>query len=170
MNVFAKQMFLSSLALTALTTVGSYAQNVSDEPGVAGRVLAETIFETMDTNNRSAFHLGELDVFNDSVFAGMDYDENRRITLDEFAQWDPGFQPIAEDLGRGEAFVTAQKIIFAFWDRDGSGEVDEDEMIYATNADFRRADADEDGLVTKDEFVEGFPVIIAMRAAIRPDL
>ncbi|MEM1284313.1 MAG: EF-hand domain-containing protein [Pseudomonadota bacterium] len=160
-----------SLALcSAVATGPSIAQTSSDEPGIAGRMLAETIFDAMDVNDRGSIHLAEIDSFNGSVFAGMDYDENRRISLDEFSQWDPGFQPIAEELGRGEAYVTAQKIMFAFWDRDGSGELNEAEMDYATRADFRRADANDDGLMTKDEFFEGYPVVIAMRATIRPDL
>ena len=40
----------------------------------------------------------------------------------------------------------------------------------AMSADFRRADLDEDALLTETEFLQGFPIIVAMRAAIRPDL
>lgn len=38
------------------------------------------------------------------------------------------------------------------------------------NADFRRADLDDDGVLLQQEFIQGFAVIVAMRAAIRPDL
>jgi len=36
--------------------------------------------------------------------------------------------------------------------------------------DFRRADLDGDALLTQAEFIGGFPIMVAMRAAIRPDL
>jgi hypothetical protein len=36
--------------------------------------------------------------------------------------------------------------------------------------DFRRADLDDDARLTLDEFISGFPIIVAMRAAIQPDL
>lgn len=142
----------------------------SAEPGFEGRVLGETLYETMDTSGRGFIQAGDLERFRDSVFAGMDYDRDLKVTYEEFAAWDPGFRRVAEDLGRADAYMTASKIVFAFWDRDGDGDLTEREMRVSMSADFRRADQDSDHLLTEEEFLSGFPIMIAMRAAIRPDL
>ena len=44
------------------------------------------------------------------------------------------------------------------------------EMRLAMIADLKRADQNDDAVLTKEEFIAGFPIIVAMRAAIRPDL
>lgn len=148
----------------------SLAETTEDALGIESRVVGETIFATIASGGRDAFHLGDLEVFRASVFGGMDYDGDNRVTHEEFSQWDPGFAAIAEEVGRFDAYLTASKIVFAFWDRDGSGELAEPEMRFAMTADFRRADLDDDGLLTREEFIQSFPIMVAMRAAIRPDL
>lgn len=145
----------------------SPAQAQTLEPG---RALAETLFATMDQTGRGAIHAGDLESFRDSVFAGMDSDQSRGASYDEFSAWDPGFRQIATEAGRASEYVTASRVVFAFWDRDGDGSMTEPEMRTAMNADFRRADLDDDGLLTEVEFIQGFPIMVAMRAAIRPDL
>ena len=142
----------------------------ADDIGIEGKMLGETIFKSMDTSDLGEIHLGEIEEFRDSVFAGMDYDQNGKVTYEEFSSWDLGFRFVAEEVGRAEAYTTASKIVFAFWDRDGDRELTETEMRFAMSSDFRRADLDDDGLLTQNEFISGFPVIVAMRAAIRPDL
>ena len=161
-----------SSALAALiisVPLTTHAQDANDL-GVEGRYVGETIFESMDAAGRGKVHMGEIEQFRESVFAGMDYDGNGKVTYEEFASWDPGFVFVAEDLGRKEAYTTASKIVFAFWDRNGNGALTEREMRFAMTSDFRRADLDDDALLTKEEFINGFPIMVAMRAAIRPDL
>lgn len=160
------QLTQTALAAT-LAVVGLCAQA---EPGAEGRAVAETIFASMDTPNRGTINMGDIEGFRDSAFAGMDYNDDRKVTYAEFSAWDPGFARIAAELGRAEAYTTASKIIFAFWDRDGDGDLTEREMRTAMAADFRRADLDDDALLTRAEFIGGFPIMVAMRAAIRPDL
>lgn len=150
--------------LTALPAAGQA------EPGAEGRHIAETIFSSMDPAGRGTINMGDIETFRDSAFAGMDYDGDAQVTYSEFSGWDPGFARVAADLGRAEAYTTASKIIFAFWDRDGDGALTQREMRTAMSADFRRADLDDDALLTKAEFIGGFPIMVAMRAAIRPDL
>ncbi|MEX3016971.1 EF-hand domain-containing protein [Gymnodinialimonas hymeniacidonis] len=138
--------------------------------GQEGRVLGETLFATIDTTNRGSIHAGDMEAFRDSVFAGMDSNGDRGVTYEEFTSWDPGFARIAEAEGRLDNFATASRVVFAFWDRDGNGEMTEPEMRFAMAHDFRRADLDNDGLLTPEEFIQSFPIMVAMRAAIRPDL
>lgn len=159
------------LSLFLAMASGAVAQTPpADEPGIEGRRVAETIFVSMDPSSRGYVTMGEIEQFRDSAFLGMDYDGDGRVIYDEFASWDPGFARVADGLGRGEAYVTASKIIFALWDRDGDGELTAREFRIAMSHDFRRADLDDDARLTLDEFIAGFPIIVAMRAAIRPDL
>lgn len=156
----------TAAALAALSPVMAMAQ----DSGTEGRVVGETIFATMDSARRGTIHMGDVERFRASVFAGMDADEDGQVTYAEFASWDPGFAAVARRAGRSEAYTTASKIVFAFWDRNGDGAMTEREMRFAMTSDFRRADLDDDALLTRDEFIAGFPIMVAMRAAIRPDL
>jgi hypothetical protein len=160
---------LAFIGFVALATSMVAAQDAGDF-GIEGRYIGQTIFASMDANDRGRIHMGDLEVFRASVFAGMDSDGNGRVTYSEFAAWDPGFAAVAESVGRADAYITASRIVFAFWDQNGDGEMTDREMRIAMTQDFRRADADHDTLLTEAEFIMGFPVIIAMRAAIRPDL
>lgn len=159
----AAALSLSLMPLPAL------AQD-ADATGAEGRVVGETIFASMDTAGRGTIHMGDLEQFRKSVFAGMDYNDDAKVTYEEFSGWDPGFAGVAEAVGRGDAYLTASKIVFAIWDRNGNGELTEPEMRLAMTADFRRADLDDDALLSRDEFIQGFLIMVAMRAAIRPDL
>lgn len=161
---------LSAAALaTALAAVCTPGTALAEGPGTEGRKVGETIFASIDTSGRGSIHTGDLEQFRASVFSGMDYDDDGRVTYAEFAGWDPGFADIAEQDGRSDAYTTASKVVFAFWDRNGDGNMTETEMRFAMNADFRRADTDDDGLLTRDEFLQGFPIMIAMRAALSPN-
>ena len=161
---------LTTIAAAALfAPMAATAQDTS-ALGIEGREVAETIFQSMDTTNRGKIHMGDIETFRESVFAGMDFDSNGKVTYDEFAPWDPGFLQVAQDVNRSEAYTTASKIVFAFWDRNANGELTDREMRFAMSSDFRRADLDDDGLLTQSEIIGGFPIIVAMRAAIRPDL
>lgn len=157
------------IALFVMAPAALLAQGAG-ELGLDGRAVGETLFETMDRTGSGAIHLGDIEAFRGSVFAGMDYDGNAKVTYDEFAAWDPGFALVAAEIGRKDAYTTASKIVFAFWDRNGNGELTEPEMRFAMTSDFRRADLDDDALLTQREFIDGFPIMVAMRAAIRPDL
>lgn len=162
---------LGALALATFVSFAALAQDTATtDLGIEGRKVAETVFVTMDTAGRGAIHSGDLEQFRASVFDGMDTDENGRVTYVEFTGWDPGFAYVAAEAGHGDAYTTASKIVFAFWDRNGDREITDPEMRFAMTADFRRADLDDDGLMTQAEFMQGFPIIVAMRAAIRPDL
>ncbi|GAB5509067.1 MAG: hypothetical protein Rhims3KO_04680 [Hyphomicrobiales bacterium] len=158
------------VAACLLALIPAAAQAQSAEPGIEGRVVGNAIFDTMDLAGRGAVHMGEIEDFRATVFLGMDSNEDFRVTYEEFSMWDPGFSQVAAELGRSEAYATASKIIFAFWDRDADGELDNAEMRLAMTSDFRRADLDDDGLLSREEFIQGFPIMVAMRAAIRPDL
>ena len=142
----------------------------ADNHKTEGRLTSEITFSAIDRHSNGYIHQGDLEAFRSDVFSSMDYDDDKRLSYEEFAAWDPGFSLLAEEKGKSDAYVTATKIVFAFWDRDADGEITESEMRHAMIADFRRADIDDNAVLTEDEFLRGFTIIVAMKAAIRPDL
>lgn len=133
-----------------------------------GRRLAELAFATLDTADRGFIDQGEFSTFGGDVFFSMDTDESASITLAEFLNWDYGMGNLAIERGREDAYETALRVVFAFWDRDGDGKITRTEHRQSLNADFRRADTDNDAVLTQAEFTGGFSVMVALRAAINP--
>ena len=138
--------------------------------GREGRLIGEAIFDTVDRSQKGLVHMGDMEAYRDDVFISMDENDDGKVNYAEFSQWDPGFIYVAEQVGRKDAYVTASKIVFSFWDKNGDGEMTVREMRLAMIADLKRADQNDDAVLTKEEFISGFPIIVAMRAAIRPDL
>ena len=131
-----------------------------------GRELADRIFGSMEENPAGSIDMGEFIHFGNDIFVSMDSDESKSISSTEFAEWDFGFNFIAEDAGQDRAYRTVQKILFSIWDHDGDGEIARREFHKSMVWDFRRADIDDDALLTYDEFMGGYVVIVAYRAAI----
>lgn len=133
-----------------------------------GRRLAELAFQSLDSAERGFIDQGEFTNFGGDIFFSMDGDEDRRITLAEFLNWDFGMSQVAAEAGREDAYDTALRVVFAFWDRNGNGEISQTEHRRSLMADFQRADDDGDALLSREEFTTGFSVMVALRAAINP--
>ena len=131
-----------------------------------GRELAELIFGSIEDNPGGKADLGEFVEFGEDIFVSMDYDDDLSVDLDEFTQWDFGFDYIATDTGQQRAYETAQKILFAFWDHDADGKISRTEYHKSMVTDFRRADTDDDAFLTRDEFLSGYLINVAYRAAL----
>lgn len=155
----------SMIALTILV-----APSFADQTKTEGRETAELTFASIDRGAKGFVHQGDLEAFRSDVFVSMDADDNRKLTYTEFSAWDPGFSVIAAKENKTDAFITATKIIFSIWDRNADGHITEAEMRFAMASDFRRADVNDDAILSEDEFLNNFAIIVAMRAAIRPDL
>lgn len=161
---------LRSLAFATAALGLSLAPTFAQETAATeGQKLTRLTFESIDTTGKCYIHMGDLEKFAESVFLGMDYDNDAKITYAEFSSWDPGYQLVAEHEGRPGAYATATKILFALWDINGNGTISRSEMRRATNLDFQRADRNNDAVLTPKEF-KNFNVILIFRAAIRPDL
>ena len=152
------------LTLTALLV----ASPAIAEEKTEGRKLAELAFESVKTADRDFIDMGEFTEFGLSVFSGMDYDENETLTLAEFLSWDFGMKPLAEEAGRGDAYETALRVVFAFWDRNGDAQISKTEFRQSMASDFQRADTDNNAVLNRDEFTLGYTVMVASRAAINP--
>jgi len=158
------------LVLAACLATAFAAPTVAAAQENEGRRLAELAFSGLDTADRGYIDMGEFSNFGNDVFASMDSDENGSLSIGEFMSWDYGMSEIAEELGRVEAYETALRVVFAFWDRDGDGNISRTEHRKSLYSDFQRADTDNDALLTQEEFTSGFSVMVALRAALDPNL
>lgn len=162
-----EEPMMKHLAASLIMLIASAA---AAEEKTEGRLTAELTFGSIDLQGDGYVDQGEMERFRSDVFISMDTSDDGKVVYGEFKDWDPGFSAIAAAENKLDAYVTATKILFSFWDRDGDGEMSQAEMRFAVIADFRRADLNDDALLTEAEFLRGFSAIVAMRAAIRPDL
>jgi len=140
-----------------------YTQETSE-----GRNLAELSFDSVDQNEDGYVDKRESNEFGGSVFVSMDDDNSGQLSEDEFLEWGYGFQNIAEEENKELAYRTALRVVFSFWDRDGNGEVSRPEQSHAAMQDFDRADLNGDALLSETEFIGGFSIMVAIRAALKP--
>ncbi|WP_162651270.1 signal transduction protein [Lentilitoribacter sp. Alg239-R112] len=156
---------LSTLLLAAcITTVGANAA-LADQL-TDGKQLAIATFKSIDENERGYIDMGEYNAFGDNIFISMDADDNGKVDVDEFLFWDFGWQPLAEERGSKAALETAMRIVHAFWDRNGDGQLTRSEQRSSSLYDFQRADLNSDAVLTQAEFLSGFTVMKAIRAAV----
>ncbi len=157
-------MILPLVAGLMMFASGAFAQSASE-----GKELAELGFAAVDRHGVGHVNHGDMEAYRNLVFVSMDADDNGKIELPEFLLWDYGFAALAEDRDRVDAYETAKKIVFSFWDRDGDGAITETEHRHAIILDFRRADLDDNMLLTEEEFLGGFSIMVAFRAALKVD-
>lgn len=157
-----KSILLVAAASLCLAFTAS-AQEVSE-----GKELAKTSFDSVDQNGNGLIDMGESENFGGDVFVSMDYDENKRLSEEEFLNWDYGFVVLAEETDKELAYRTALVVVFSFWDRDGDGEISRAEHRQAVARDFENADLDGDLFLNEAEFFGGFSIMTAIRAALKP--
>ena len=133
-----------------------------------GRNLAKLAFKSVDSAERGFIDQAEFINFGGDIFYSMDYDDNDMLSLKEFLSWGFGLEQVAAAAGRADAFDTAMRVVFAFWDLNGNGQINRTEYRRSLNTDFHRADANNDAVLSEEEFLSGFSVNVAARAAINP--
>lgn len=154
---------MAATAMLAMPLTG-----MAEEPN-EGRRLAEMAFAGIDTSGRGYIDMSEYLRFGADVFVSMDQDESESIDLAEFMDWDFGMAFVAEDRDAVQAYETALRVVFAFWDRNGDGQITSAEHGQSLVLDYQRADTDRDGELTQDEFLSGFSIMVALRAALNPE-
>lgn len=159
-------MKISSLFCSLILLASTPNINAQEQDITPGRQLSEIIYGSIEENPNGRVDMGEFVDFGQDIFASMDFDDDGSIEFAEFKQWDFGFNFIAKDEGQQHAYQAAQKILFAVWDRDGDGKIKRREYHKAMIWDFTRADVDDNALLSREEFLKGYIVIVAYRAAI----
>ncbi|WP_299664741.1 hypothetical protein [uncultured Ruegeria sp.] len=151
-------------ALILILPLVSVAQDLSKD-----QLLAELTFDDLDQHGNGFIHLGHVEEFRQFVFGSMDQDEDGHLNIEEWVRWDYGFRVLSTELDRVEAYETALKVMFAVADRNGDELVSETEHRKNSLAAFERADLNNDELLTEDEYLGGFTILVAIRAALQPD-
>jgi hypothetical protein len=162
-NISMRTAFISGFLIATLAAPADATAQSSE-----GRDLAKLAFQSVDKAERGYIDQGEFTNFGSGVFVSMDSNDDNKLSLGEFLSWGFGMELVAEEAGRAAAYDTAMRVVFAFWDRDGDNEITRTEHRQSLLADFRRADADSDAVLTEEEFLLGFSVNVAARAAINP--
>lgn len=160
-----RKLALTTMFVACLSTL-TFAQSEK----AAGLDVALLTFESIDLDGDGFANMGDMNTFGTSVFEGMDYDGDQKVTFSEFSDWDIGFELAAQEAGRPEAIVTARRIMFGMWDANNDGELTKSEHRRAGMLDFNRADLDDNAVLDEREFLLGYSVNIVMRSAINPDL
>ena len=154
---------LAIAALLPFIATASVAETKTE-----GRQLAELTFESVDTSGRGFVDMGQMEEQRDLIFVSMDANDDGRLTEGELMAWDYGFANLAEEQDKVLAYKTALRVVFDFWDRDGDGDISQTEHRKAIFVDFQRADINDDAVLDQDEFLNGFAIMVALRAALKP--
>lgn len=156
-----KQIFGAATVLAlAVSPIVAFAETIP------GKELAQQVFGSIETNADGAVDLKGFTQIGDDIFVSMDANDDGSISFEEFSSWDFGFDYIAEENGKLPAFNTAKRIVFSYWDWNGDKEISREEYSKSVELDFHRADANGDAALTEDEFLQGYIVNLAYRAAL----
>ena len=139
----------------------------ADTPAEGAR-LALLSFESIDDSGRGYVDMGQMEEMRGDIFVSMDANDDGKMSEDEFLGWDFGYREVAEEADKVLAYETALKVVYSFWDRNADGEVTNVEHRKAVISDINRADLNGNAVLEKSEYLGGFSVLVAIRAALKP--
>ena len=134
----------------------------------AGREMAETSFDSADTNGDGQIQRDEMLTMGAAIFASMDSDENNALDVDEFLSWGFGFENLAVERGKSPAYTAALLQVFNQWDGNADGLVRNGEHAQSIRAEFQNADTNNDGGLSNVEFFNEFSIMKAIGGVLRP--
>ena len=144
-----------------------YPQNTLEKNTQEGRRLADLTFDTVDEDTDGQIDFGEMEKFRRSVFISQDANEDGQINQDEFLSWGYGYHTLADELDRRRSYDVAMKLVHNLRDRNGDGQISKTEHRLAMISDFRRADDDNNAVLTRPEFTQGYSILTAIRIALK---
>ena len=156
MRMITLAVAMLSLALPAMADEAS-----------PGKDMTMAAYNAMDGADSGEVTIDSVLAYGAEVRAAMDNDGDGKIALNEFIGWSFGMQSLAEDRDRDAAFETALRVIHVVWDLNGDGMVSAPEHSQSLSTDFIRADQDGNAMLSADEYLDGFLISRAMRAAIK---
>ena len=131
-----RQLFFASL-VTALSSIPALAQETDAQS-------AERYFDRLDQKKQGFFTLADMQRVEGKAFKRIDIDNDGEITLSEFTDGIPSDrQDIIDRFTRR----------FELADTDDSGDVPMQEYMDFCARVVTAADANQDGMVTKEEFI-----------------
>ena len=150
-----------ALVAAAMTLATSAVADIQTE----ARDLAASVFVNIDENSNGFVDRQEFLLSSPNFFVSIDGNDDGSISLEELSSWDFGFAELAIRSGREAAYAAALKTSFVFLDANGNGEVSKGEWRLLQSDGFFRSDADNNTVLTADEFADGFPLMVAIRSA-----
>ncbi len=139
-----KTIYLAA-ALAAGTTIA-----VAQAPMTAQEALT-LLFDTQDENGNGVLSPREVGTFRELSYVSFDSNADMMASAEEWLAWDPGFEPVAEALGRLDQFRAAKSELFAMYDDNADDFVSNAEMKAGFFDQFIKADANEDGVLDRGE-------------------
>ena len=133
-----------------------------------GRALTEQLAGAVDEDGDGIIDPRELNAFAEAVFMSVDTDGDSAMSIAELAGWRYGMADIAAFRDRSQAFETTIAFVHDIFDRDDDGRVTPAEHAAAVAHSAAYADLDSDGVLTRDEYLDGFIFNVAMRSALVP--
>ena len=144
-------MKTSSLTLgLAAGLAAATTQTSAQAPTDPAEVLA-ILFDTQDENGNGVLSPREVGHFRELAYVSFDSNADMMASADEFLAWDPGFEPAAREIGRLDQFLAAKREIFDMYDANMDEFVSDAEMKAGFFDQFIKADANEDGVLDRDE-------------------
>ncbi|MGD1888579.1 MAG: hypothetical protein ACFB01_15955 [Cohaesibacteraceae bacterium] len=147
---------LAALALLAVPAEGLAWEN--------GQELPQVIFSSVDSMGNGTLDFAEATQLTQSIAFSADTNADERLSLKEFMAWDFGFAYLAESEGGVEGMALVKRVMFAVIDLDANKDIDARELRISTRRDFDRADFDGNGVLSEDEFEQGWTPIVMLRA------
>ena len=133
-----RQLFFAGL-MTALSAIPALAQQTETDAQ-----SAERYFDRLDQKKQGFFTLADMQRIEGKAFKRTDIDKDGELTLSEFTDGIPSDrQDIIDRFTRR----------FELADADDSGEVPLEEYMDFCARVVAAADANQDGMVTKEEFI-----------------
>ena len=153
--------YAAVIALTLSTVSAAFANTAVDD-------VTDGAFASRDADGDGHISADEATDFAALAFFSMDSNEDARITLAEFQDWDLGFDHLASANDRSEQMASTKKAIFAQADADNDARVSMMELKVHVSRDFADADADGDGQLTRIEASTGSPWVVSLVRAAQP--
>ena len=142
--------FIFRLALVAAGVAASLPAAAADHP------LADRIFERMDTNNDDKVDAGEMEQARAARFKRLDANGDDVVSA---AEQDRAQNRVRRRAAMREEMMARQ---FERLDADGDQAVSGDEFF--ANQPLARADANKDGVVTREEFGAAADTLRSLRS------
>ncbi|MEM7644381.1 MAG: hypothetical protein AAF366_17925 [Pseudomonadota bacterium] len=156
-------------ALFALGPSVVLAQPVEDAAATvdAARAAIEAQAAELDTDHDDLIDRGEIKAAAMAGFPTFDVDGSGDIDPREFAEWPFGFYDMARHRDRAGEYRAAFGTVFDIFDHSGDSLLDRREFRTAMLRALDDADSDGDGTTSREEFLQGFVLNVALRHAMQ---
>ena len=155
-----KNLLMAGTALLCLTSSSAAAL---DEDLAE---LNQTIFESVDVNEDGRVSQREIELYRLLVLASMDANGDGIILRDEYMDWDLGFEHLAIQKDRLNAYWKARGDVFNAWDNDQDGILSPAEQSVYQIIDFFEASGRTNRPLNLAQFSTGLRIIAAMNGAL----